>query len=328
MVKRQLLYKEWKQSELTFILVMLVAVFATPLSLLMDYSTFQDCLKNPDCILDSTTFTYLFKKDAFLSLSWLMGIFFAVIQLGFERNKGQMDFTLSLPFSRSAIFHTKFFLGAGIIAGVHVVSYLIIYLLKLGLHPIETPEFNSRYFYALLSALMIYSLFFAAGTLTGSAVSQTIVGFSTSILPFLLIGLPIVHLDFIFRTSERWIDTSLNYLISPISPITYITNDIFQQEYQHWFNGEAFIIPLVMMVIFYLIGLFSFIKHPIERNGRFFLYSSMDRPIQIMVIVFGVLGFGWFGFSSDNSIFGYIVGMLIGGVVGALTSYFLIYRKR
>lgn len=213
------------------------------------------------------------------------------------------------------------------IAGVHVVSYLIVYLLKLGLHPIETPEFNSRYFYALLSALMIYSLFFAAGTLTGSAISQAIVGFSTSILPFMLIGLPIIHLDFIIRTSGSWVDTSLNYLVSPISPITYITNDSFQQEYQHWFNGEAFIIPLVMMVIFYLVGLVSFVKHPIERNGRFFLFSKMDRPIQIMVIVFGVLGFGWVGFSYD-SLLGYFVSMIIGGVVGALTSYFLIYRKR
>lgn len=75
MVKRQLLYKEWKQSELTFILVMLVAIFATPLSLLMEYSTFQDCLNNRDCLMDTTTFTYIFKTDAFLSLSWVMGIF-------------------------------------------------------------------------------------------------------------------------------------------------------------------------------------------------------------------------------------------------------------
>lgn len=327
MVKRQLLYKEWKQSELTFILVILVAVFATPLSLFMGYSTFQDCLKSPSCISNTSTFTYMFNKDTFLSLSWVMGIFFAVMQLGFERNKGQIDFTLSLPFSRSSIFHSKFFLGVGIIASVHVVSYLIIYLLKLGLHPIETPEFNGRYFYALLSALMVYSLFLAAGTLTGSAISQTIVGFSTSILPFLMIGLPIVHLDFIIKPTEKWIDTSINYLISPISPITYIANSSFRQEYYHWFNGEEFIIPLVMMFIFYLVGLFSFAKHPTERNGRFFLFPAMDRPIQIMVIVFGVLGFGWAGFSSD-SLLGYFVGMIIGGVVGALTSYFLIYRKR
>ncbi|MGD6977583.1 ABC transporter ATP-binding protein [Bacillus altitudinis] len=327
MVKRQLLYKEWKQSELTFILVMLVAAFATPLSLLMDYSTFQDCLENRDCLMDTTTFTYIFKTDAFLSLSWVMGIFFAVIQLGFERSKGQMDFTVSLPFSRSSIFHTKFFLGAGIIASVHAVSYLLIYLLKLGLGPIETPGFNSLYVSALLSALMIYSLFFAAGALTGSAISQAIVGFSTAILPYLVIGLPILHLDFIFKTSGMWLDKIFNYLITPISPITYITANSFYHEYPLWFNGEEYIVPIVMMLLFYLIGLFSFIKHPIERNGRFFLYSIMDRPIQIMVIVFGVLGFGWGGFSSD-SLIGYFVGMFIGGAVGALTSYFLIYRKR
>lgn len=327
MVKRQLLYKEWKQSELTFILVMLVAIFATPLSLLMEYSTFQDCLNNRDCLMDTTTFTYIFKTDAFLSLSWVMGIFFAVIQLGFERNKGQMDFTVSLPFSRSSIFHTKFFLGAGIIASVHAVSYLLIYLLKLGLGPIETPGFNSLYVSALLSALMIYSLFFAAGALTGSAISQAIVGFSTAILPYLVIGLPILHLDFIFKTSGMWLDKIFNFLITPISPITYITANSFYQEYPLWFNGEEYIVPIVMMLLFYLIGLFSFIKHPIERNGRFFLYSIMDRPIQIIVIVFGVLGFGWVGFSSD-SLIGYFVGMCIGGAVGALTSYFLIYRKR
>ncbi|PCK20417.1 ABC transporter ATP-binding protein [Bacillus pumilus] len=327
MVKRQLLYKEWKQSELTFILVVVVAVFATPLSLLMEYSSFQTCLKDATCILDNSLFSYSFKKDAFLALSWLMGILFAIIQLGFERNKGQMDFTLSLPFSRSAIYHTKLFLGAGIIALIHVFSYALTYLLILGIKPVETPGFNSMYLYALLSALMIYTLFFAAGTLTGSSIAQAIVAFSTAILPFLLIGLPLVHLDFILRTNGEWVDQWFNHFIVAISPITYITHST-QYEYTIWFSGEEFIVPIVMMILFYFIGLFSFIKHPIERSGRFFLYSIMDRPIQIMVIVFGVLGFGWVGFSSNNSMFGYVAGMLIGGVVGALTSYFLIYRKR
>ncbi|WP_226569142.1 ABC transporter permease [Bacillus stratosphericus] len=329
MVKRQLLYKEWKQSELTFILVVLVAVLATPFLVLMEYSSFQKCLNNIWCVVDTPRFSYNFMKDAFLSLSWLMGILFAVIQFGFERNKGQMDFTLSLPFSRSTIYHTKFFLGAGIIAIVHVASYVLTYLLILGLNPLETPGFNSSYLFALVSSLMIYSLFFAAGTLTGSAISQAIVAFSTAILPFLVIGLPIVHLDFIMKTSGIWVDKNFfTYWIEPISPITYIIPGQFQYAYPIWFTGEGFIIPIVMMVLFYLIGLFSFIKHPNERNGRFFLHQTIDRPIQIMVILFGVLGFGWAGFTSDNSIFGYVVGMLIGGIVGALTSYLLIYRKR
>ncbi|WP_426052903.1 ABC transporter permease subunit [Bacillus sp. DC4300-2b2] len=328
MVKRQLLYKEWKQSELTFILVMLVAALATPFLFLMEYSSFQTCLNDTECIVDSPRFSYYFNTDAFLSLSWLMGLFFAVIQLGFERNKGHMDFTLSLPFSRSAIYHTKFFLGAGIIAVVHAVSYVLTYLLILGLNPLETPGFHSGYVISLVSSLMFYSLFFAAGTLTGSSIAQAIVGFSTAILPFLVIGLPLVHLDFIIKTSGSWLDKSFAYLISPMSPINYIIDEPFRSDYPLWFSGEKIIIPIVMMVLFYLIGLISFIKHPIERNGRFFLYQKIDRPIQIMVIVFGVLGFGWVGFSSDNSIFGYIAGMLIGGAVGALTSYFLIYRKR
>ncbi|MEH7203525.1 ABC transporter permease subunit [Bacillus safensis] len=328
MVKRQLLYKEWKQSELTFILVMIVAALATPFLFLMEYSSFQTCLNDTECITDSPRFSYIFKTDVFLSLSWLMGLFFAVIQLGFERNKGQMDFTLSLPFSRSSIYHTKFFLGAGIIAVVHAVSYVLTYLLILGLNPLETPGFHSGYVISLVSSLMFYSLFFAAGTLTGSSIAQAIVGFSTAILPFLVIGLPLVHLDFIIKTSGSWLDKSFAYLISPMSPINYIIDEPFRSDYPLWFSGEKIIIPIVMMVLFYLIGLISFIKHPIERNGRFFLYQKIDRPIQIMVIVFGVLGFGWVGFSSDNSIFGYIAGMLIGGAVGALTSYFLIYRKR
>ncbi|PRR93602.1 ABC transporter permease subunit [Bacillus sp. NMCN1] len=331
MVKRQLLYKEWKQSELTFILVMLVAVFATPLSFLMGYSSFQTCLNDPTCTTVDNYFYYNFSSDIFIALSWTMGLLFAIIQLGYERNKGQIDFTLSLPFSRSTIYHTKFFLGAGIITLVHLLSYAITYLLILGIQPKETFDFNSGYFIALVSTLMIYSLCLAAGALTGSAISQAIVTFSTSILPYLLIWLPMFHLDFILRTNRHWGDVSYDYLIMPIAPITYIT-DRFKyrdpSEYPIWFTGEEFIIPIMMMIVFYLIGLFSFMKQPIERNGRFFLYSKMDRPIQILVIAFGVLGFGWFGFSSDTSIFGYIAGMLIGGVVGALTSYFLIYRKR
>ncbi|MGF9724609.1 ABC transporter ATP-binding protein [Bacillus sp. Nf3] len=331
MVKRQLLYKEWKQSELTFILVMLVAVFATPLSFLMEYSSFQTCLNDPTCTPLDNYFYYDFGSDMFITFSWTMSLIFAITQLGFERNKGQIDFTLSLPFSRTTIYHTKFFLGAGIITLVHVLSYVFTYILILCIQPQYTIAFNSGYLIALVSTLMFYSLCLAAGALTGSAISQAIVTFSTSILPYLLIWLPMFHLDYLLKTDRSWVDISYDYFIMPIAPITYIT-DRFQfrnlVENPIWFTGVEFIVPIVMLIVFYLIGLFSFIKHPVERNGRFFVYPKMDRPIQILVIAFGVLGFGWGGFSSDNSLFGYIAGMLIGGAVGALTSYFLIYRKR
>ncbi|KPN16026.1 ABC transporter ATP-binding protein [Bacillus australimaris] len=326
MVKRQLLYKEWKQSELTFILVMLVAVFATPLSLLMEYSSYQTCLKDEMCT-PAGEFYYSFHSDSFLSVSWIIGLFFALMILGIERNKGLMDFTLSLPFSRSSIYHSKFMLGAGMLIFIHGVSYGITGLFILWLHPSETSDFNSEYYLALIGSLMVYSLFLAAGTLTGNLVAQVLVGFSTSILPFLVIGLPLVHLDFLLQTTESLIDNQLNRLIMPMSPVMYITNEP-QPAVPYLFPGDDIVIPTMMFILFYIIGLIGFLKNPMERNGRFFLFSKMDRPIQIMVIVFGILGFGWLGFSSDNSMFGYIAGMLIGGAVGALTSYFLIYRKR
>ncbi|WP_353854877.1 ABC transporter permease subunit [Bacillus sp. Bos-x628] len=327
MVKQPLLYKEWKQSELTFILVMLVATLATPFSFLMEYSSFQSCLKDATCMPIGNQFTYSFHSDTFLSLSWMIGLFFALIQLGFEKNKGLMDFTLSLPFSRSAIYNSKFMLGAGMIIFIHAVSYGMTALFILVMKPSEITEFNSEYLSALIAALMIYSLFLAAGTLTGSTIAQAIVAFSTAILPILVIGLPLVHLEFILQTSNHLIDYHFYRLMMLISPIMYITTDPSLGD-PYLFTGEKIVIPLIMLLLFYVIGLFCFQKHPTERNDHFFLFSKMDRPIQIMVIVFGVLGFGWVGFSSDNSLFGYFVGMVLGGVVGVLTSYFLIYRKR
>lgn len=83
----------------------------------------------------------------------------------------------------------------------------------------------------------------------------------------------------------------------------------------------------VMSMLFYLIGLISFKKLPSERNGHFFLWNKLDRPVQILVMAFGILGFGLFGYYTGHSIIGYIFGMIIGAVVGFFVSYFSIYKK-
>ncbi|MDM5299164.1 ABC transporter permease subunit [Bacillus pumilus] len=323
MVKRQLLFKEWKQSELTFILVILVAALATPFTMLMDYTSFQSCLKDTSCI-PVDDFYYNFHSDAFLSSSWIIGVLFALIQLGVERNKGLMDFTLSLPFSRSSIYHSKFMLGTGILVLIHAVSYGITFLLIFLLNPSEIYGFHSQYFNALIISLMIYSLFLAAGTLTGSAIAQALVAFSTAILPFLVIGLPADHLNLLLRSTNNFDLYFINNFTMTMSPVMYVIK-LGSDVEPYLFTGHHIVIPIVMLILFYIIGLICFQKHPVERTGRFFLYPKMDRPIQIMVIVFGVLGFGMAG---SSSLLGYVVGMLIGGAVGALMSYFLIYRKK
>lgn len=122
-----------------------------------------------------------------------------------------------------------------------------------------------------------------------------------------------------FPSAEGYfkLTNNLYYLV----PLVYVAND--------WLIDSKYIlmIPAAMSVLFYLIGLISFKKLPSERNGHFFLWNRLDRPVQILVIAFGILGFGLFGYSAGQSIIGYILGMIIGAVVGFFVSYFAINKK-
>lgn len=82
-----------------------------------------------------------------------------------------------------------------------------------------------------------------------------------------------------------------------------------------------------MTIIFYIIGYISFVKMSNERNGYFFLWKPLNRPVQIIVIIIGIMGFGYFGFTASESFAGYLIGMGTGAVIGFLISYFAIYKK-
>lgn len=122
-----------------------------------------------------------------------------------------------------------------------------------------------------------------------------------------------------FPSPEAYVSlvSNLTYLV----PISYVENG--------WLSDSKYLllIPAVMSILFYLIGLISFKKHPSERNGHFFLWNRLDRPVQILVMAFGILGFGLFGYSAGQSMIGYILGMIIGAVVGFFVSYFAINKK-
>lgn len=78
---------------------------------------------------------------------------------------------------------------------------------------------------------------------------------------------------------------------------------------------------------FYIIGYISFVKLSNERNGYFFLWKPLNRPVQIIVIIIGIMGFGYFGFTASESFAGYLIGMCTGAVIGFLISYFAIYKN-
>ena len=322
MVDRGLLYKEWKQHFWIFLVVFAAVMLSEPFSILNDYFQYQGCLaeqkKFPDieCVLYKD-----YEISGVMRMFWIGGVALALSQIGFERSRGTLDFTLGLPYRRGIIFNTKYFFGITILLAAQLLSYLLSYALVV-LYKVDVVNFHEYFIGSVIFCFMVYSLVMAAGAMTGNPLAQMIVAFSASILPYLLIGLPVANLQIImsFFGVNSALFSQDSYFLNYITPIVYL--DGFGVHN----GGLAFtlLIPLVMGILFYIIGYFCFIEQQLERNGHFFLWRKMDRPIQILVILFGIWGFGA---ATSSSLFSYIFGMVIGSAVGFLISYFLIFKK-
>ncbi|OIR62107.1 ABC transporter permease [Bacillus sp. FMQ74] len=324
MVDRGLLYREWKQNQVVILLSIAFLVLANPLSIVNTYLSYQGCLAQETQYCE---FIVNFHRSNLIDINWVPGVILAVCFLGMERSKGTMDFILSLPYNRSQIFQTKFWLGGFVIVLSQLIGFLLAWLLILVYQPEHVYYFEHSSVGVIVISFMAYSLVMAAGALTGNAFAQLLTAFATAVLPYLIVALPVGNMEVIFGvnlwemfpSAEGYfkLTNNLYYLV----PLVYVAND--------WLIDSKYIllIPAAMSILFYFIGFISFKKHPSERNGSFFLWNRLDRPVQILVIAFGILGFGLFGYSAGQSIIGYILGMIIGAVVGFFVSYFAIYKK-
>ncbi|WP_416723205.1 ABC transporter permease YtrC [Bacillus stercoris] len=325
MVDRGLLYREWKQNQVVILLSIVFLVLANPLSIVNTYLSYQGCLAHQDP--QYCDFIVNYRVSNLIDINWVPGVILAVCFMGMERSKGAMDFILSLPYNRSQIFQTKFWLGGFVIVLSQLIGFLLAWLLILVYNPEHVYFFEHSNVGVIVISFMAYCLLMAAGALTGNVFAQLLTGFAAAVLPYLIVALPAGNFEVVFGVSiwelfpspEAYfsLTSNLSYLV----PIGYVANG--------WLSDSKYIlfIPAVMSMLFYLIGYISFKKHPSERNGYFFLWNRLDRPVQMLIIVFGILGFGLFGHSAGQSIIGYILGMIIGAVVGFFVSYFSIYKK-
>ncbi|ATL40621.1 MULTISPECIES: ABC transporter permease [Bacillus amyloliquefaciens group] len=324
MIPRGLLYTEWKKNQWLFLCSGILLMAANPFMVYNNYSTYQECLNNP--ALQDCEFVVNYTNGSPLSFSWSVSVIIAVFLLGLERTKGTMDALLSMPYSRGQIFQTKFWLGAAVIVVPQAIGYGAASLLISLLKPSHTYDFDHFSIGMIVISFMAYALLMASGALTGQIFAQLLTAFTVTVLPFLLIGLPAANLEVVFDISvgsqfsfiSSYIESRLFIFVTPIG---YVFNDWIRER------DLVLIIPIVMSLVFYLIGYVSFLKHPNERNGRFFLWRKLDRPVQILVIAFAVMGFGVFGYGVTDTMFGYLAGIIFGAVIGFFISYFTVYRK-
>ncbi|KXZ23215.1 ABC transporter permease [Bacillus nakamurai] len=318
MIDRGLLYKEWKQNQIVLILIACYLAFSNVLYILSMYLTYKGCLNNP--LRNGCIFNIDYLSITFASFNWIPAIMIAVFQLGVERNKGSLEFTIGLPYSRGQVYCTKLMLGSLTLVLPQAIGYVLSYWSVLLLKPAHADHFHHFTIGMIIITILAYALVMASGSLTGNIFAQLLVAFTVSVSFFIFIYVPTANVEIIFgirsflyyRTPD-WIQFSM--------PIIYI--------YPEWVSKSEIllVIPAVMSILFFLLGYISFVKSPVERNGHFFLWKKLDRPIQILVIIIGILGFGYFGYSTEQSIIGYLFGMIFGGVCGFIISYFTIYKK-
>ncbi|GFR55493.1 ABC transporter permease [Bacillus sp. CN2] len=293
-----------------------------PFEVLNTYLVYQGCLDTHGAYCKF----YVNSLDSgMLNLNWAPAVILAVCLFGLERTKGTIDALFSLPYSRAQVFHTKFWLGAAVITGAQVIGYGLAELLILLLKPERVYFFHHYSVGEIIVSILAFTLVASAGCLTGNTFAQLLTAFAVSIAPYLIITLPLTNAEVIFGVGmhelmpsvNAYLNDSFQYLI----PIMYVNTD--------WVSASKYIliIPAVMSIVFYAIGYFCYVRQPVERNGRFFLWRQLDRPIQIVVILIAVLGFGLAGYSMGQTMTGYVAGMLVGGAIGFLVSYFAIFKK-
>ncbi|MCY8718715.1 ABC transporter permease YtrD [Bacillus sp. S10C12M] len=316
-----LFYKEWKQNKALLIMIFLVFMLSNPFTVLNTYISYQGCVANQNEWVGTCVFTINYLNGTFISLFWIWGVVLAVSQLGIERSKGYFDFTLSLPYTRGQIFHAKFLTGGMVIVIPQLIGYVLSVLLILFLKPDQAVYFHNYSLGMIIVSMLAYSLVMAGGALTGNSFAQLLVSFTVAISPFLLISLPAINLEILLGVSIDFIHGPVPKWVQYFIPIIYVDSK--------WAENSPYylVIPAIMTIIFYVIGYISFVKLSNERNGYFFLWKPLDRPVQIIVVIIGILGFGYFGFSASESFAGYLLGMAAGALIGFFISYFAIYKK-
>lgn len=325
MVGGGLFEKEFKQVRSLCIFLFLFNSFALPFTVWSEYSSRMEYLKKyPDSNLEP--FVFQFDGGPLLLISSMFLFFIAINQMGTERARGMMDFTLSLPYKRSKIFLVKWALVFGIILSSTLISFILtVSYLEWFEIAVSQPTFN--YYFTLFSTLvMVYTLTLAAGTLTGTPFAQGLTAISASILPLLFTLVLTMNAEafggFSYDEMEKWFE--FGYLITPA--LQFFGWRVFQEVASIY--PFYFLIPGGMAILFFIVGYFSFIKHPNERNGNFFLWKQLNLPVQIIVILLGVLGFSAVGYGFSNESFtGYIIGAVIGAAIGIILSYYVIYKK-
>ncbi|WP_290768382.1 MULTISPECIES: ABC transporter permease subunit [Exiguobacterium] len=368
MLSKVLLKKDWKQVSLLWMLLVFLSVVAFTVPVWTQFEQFDEQIKDeransvdygiPFEERDRLTVESFFDLDS--SIAYYIGDIGSVIPLGpvvflfvvfsalmatsligAERNSQMSDFSMSLPFTRTQQYISKWVLGAsGIITATLLGSIAMFALIATSRYSflLEGTVLKSVVIvlYIALIGISLFSLALWMGSFGGESISQAAWSFVALIFPLGIIAL-IQGSAYVFTSLDglsAWLDAQYNgvfiQVVSPLGNLANLTLYEFIQSDQEWQDFISISIPssIVFIALSFWLGAWMYNRAPQENNGRFFMFNNWLWLVHIIIVgciaMFTGIVFTTFTYEANSVL--YMIGFLIGAFLAHLLAKRLLYR--
>ncbi|UTR14186.1 ABC transporter permease subunit [Salipaludibacillus sp. LMS25] len=286
MFHKALWYQSYKQTRLVIWMILALFVIHMPLQAILAIERW----KEEEQMYFSEGYTFEFDKwDVLMIFSeGALSIFLtaaiialACMLIGLERNTRKQDFTFSLPFYRKDIFLSKWLYGTFIIAVLHIIHFLIAYMIIYQSEYADVLNLvtGTEIFWSpFLGFLLFFTFALFIGTFTGEMMSQIALTVTFGVLP---LG--------IYALLQNFISLHFNYYIEFPEWINYITP--FTYVYDHTSQWTTWFFPVVFIALLLWVSVVLYTRNKIEHNGEFLIFKQLNPLFLVgITICFSLLG--------------------------------------
>ena len=367
MLSKVLLKKDWKQVSLLWMLLVFLGVVAFTVPVWTQMQVYEeqirDMQENPsdysdviqedietmtteDFFNSNSDFGYLGGLEALIPMGVVVFLFvifgalMASVLIGSERNSQMSDFTMSLPYTRTQLYISKWVIGVtGIVPATLVGGALMFLIIRLSDYSFlldgNEVKVLGLIVFLLLSGISFFSVSLWMGSFGGESISQVVWTFVALVFPMGIVAL--------IQGSLIAFSPNLSYTLFDevfesvpmriLSPLNNIVNTDMYSIFDSRAEWTEFLTiglssSIVFIVLTFGLGLWMFKEAPQENNGRFFMFSNWLWLIHIVIVIcFAMLGGVFFsGIFYPQSVMLYVVGFVIGAFLAHLLAKRLLYR--
>lgn len=249
---------------------------------------------------------------------YILPIVLSVCLFGYVFKKKSVDFINSMPISRKTIFTTNTIGGIILILLLNLINIVLMFILSLIIPTVVIP-FSMLIDYFLIWTI-IYTFVFVISNISISLVGNMITSIALTLLIMFLI--PFIDTYILLKQTEIVpIIGSLTYL-QPVHELTYTAPynflvNSFTGEDTNLFSNVMLIKMFILIIIYILIGYFSFLKRKMEVCETSFKNNYIHNFVKSLTLIpFTIL---FYELSKEADIIVVII------ILALMFAYYLIY---